>query len=280
MNHTKIEWTDTTWNPLRGCSRISEGCRNCYAETTAHRYNGPGLPYEGLTVLGNDGRPRWTGEVRMIWEHLNDPLKWKTPRMIFVNSMSDLFHENVDKELIDRVLWVAKQCPQHIFQVLTKRPERMKKHMDHFVQYDGVLSNLWLGVSVENQDTANERIPILLDTPAAVRWISAEPLLGLIDLTNISANGEQWDALDRREASDADLEGGCNGALDWVVVGGESGANARPMDPAWVRSLRDQCVAADVPFFFKQWGGRRKKAAGRTFDGITWDEYPKKGNNQ
>lgn len=252
---SKIEWTDATWNPVRGCSRVSEGCRNCYAEKVAHRFSGPGLPYEGLTVMGNDG-PRWNGEIKFIWEHLEDPLKWKEPRRIFVNSMSDLFHENLSREHIDRVLWVVKQCPQHIFQVLTKRPARMKEHMANFVTYDGLMPNLWLGVSVEDQKTADERIPILLETQTAVRWISAEPLLGPVSLTP----GLVDYLTGIKPEHDSSCMGDCENCpvqaqtehLDWVVVGGESGYNSRPMNEEWAKEIMDQCKAAGVPFFMKQ----------------------------
>jgi protein gp37 len=276
MNNTKIEWTDTTWNPIRGCSRVSEGCRNCYAEKIAYRFSGFGQPYEGLARITN-GHPQWTGKVQIVENHLLDPLKWKKPKRIFVNSMSDLFHENVPDEWLDRIFAVMALCPQHTFQVLTKRPERMLEYFRSFYQRDAEvrgfatcvwvaenvpkpeqdwierliiripqgLPNVWLGVSVENQRTADERIPPLLQTPAAVRFISAEPLLGPVDLERggfsllqpvISSSGVRWPG------------------LNWVIVGGESGLGARPMHPDWVRKLRDQCRAAKVPFFFKQWG--------------------------
>jgi len=267
--NTGIEWTDATWNPIRGCSRVSEGCRNCYAEKVAYRFSGTGRPYEGLVRVNAAGerKPEWNGQVRFIEKHLLDPLKWggqvkeewgvlggemrERPRRIFVNSMSDLFHENVPDEWIDRIFAVMALCPQHIFQVLTKQPERMRKYllgksdknhraavwmaMASFDEGLGMpcpewpLPNVWLGVSVEDQDVLNKRVWTLLKTPAAVRFLSAEPLLGPLDL-----NAGRY--------------------LDWVIVGGESGPGARPMHPDWVRSLRDQCHAAGVPFFFKQWG--------------------------
>lgn len=339
---TKIEWTDATWNPIRGCSRISEGCRNCYAEAVAARFSKPGQPYEGLAVMGQNG-PRWTGKVALVEKHLHDPLRWKKPKRIFVNSMSDLFHESVPDEWIELIFAVMALAPQHTFQVLTKRPERMAQwvtregrwplsntgnHMATFykaledfgVNLKGIhfnddfrwpLKNVWLGVSVEDQATADERIPLLLKTPCAVRFVSAEPLLGHVSLINISASGEQWDALDRVEAKEAGVEGACAATLDWVIVGGESGHGARPMHPDWAASLRDQCRVADVPFFFKQWGewmpfstadgnqitpfgeygvspesrGSRtfyrnfiktgKKRAGRLLDGREWNQFPK-----
>jgi protein gp37 len=327
-----ITWTDATWNPIRGCSRVSAGCRNCYAERTASRFSGPGQPYEGLVRIAN-GHPQWTGEVRVMEERMLDPLRWRRPRRIFVNSMSDLFHENVADETIDRIFAVMALAPQHAFQVLTKRPARMLAYLDDerrlaiadaagdwdaldpqdekllaraiarhddprrdrngYIHLDWPLKNVWLGVSVENQAAADERIPLLLQTPAAVRWISAEPLLGSIDLTHIDYrwqlrelheklslwNGEtaeQAKASAAEAVPDGDLSGGDGNpflnvttgewfdgwdggddgkSLDWVVVGGESGPGARPMHPDWARSLRDQCVAAGVAFHFKQWGG-------------------------
>ena len=304
---TKIQWTDATWNPLRGCSRVSDGCRNCYAESVAHRFSGPGMPYEGLTRIVN-GRPTWTGEVRMIPELLDQPLRWRKPRRIFVNSMSDLFHENVPDEFIYRVLMTIAHADRHAFQILTKRPERMRKIMQEWGNMIGEPPrNAWLGVSVENQAAADERIPLLLDTPAAVRWLSAEPLLEATDVS-------RW--LRPRQRPNADGYGGdCSPGwttdftvLDWIVAGGESGPHARPTHPEWMRSLRDQCKAAGVRFFFKQWGewipgsqtsdtgnqtalvgacqhGHRwdngthswrigKKAAGRRLDGVPHDEYP------
>lgn len=250
MGKTKIEWTHgfegrpgATWNPVRGCSLVSAGCTNCYAMRQAHRQkNGA---YKGLTRLGANG-PVWTGDVRVVPEMMDYPLRLRKPHMIFVNSMSDLFHESLSDESIDRIFAVMGNCSEergHVFQVLTKRPARMLEYMNTRAReaWNGPRmnrssfppNNIWLGVSVENQETADERISLLMETPAAVRWISAEPLLGLIDLESVPT---------------------MEGSIDWVVVGGESGPNARPMHPDWARSLRDQCVAAGVPFFFKQWG--------------------------
>lgn len=299
---TGIEWTDATWNPIRGCSRVSEGCRNCYAETVAGRFSGPGLPYEELIAKGG----QWNGNITLVPKMLDQPLRWRRPRRIFVNSMSDLFHENVPFHFIDEVFYKMRAAHWHTFQVLTKRPQRMiewadssyNRHTDILGGWDGKnpLPNVWLGVSVEDQKTADERIPLLLQTPAAVRWISAEPLLGPIDLwaAGMKLNGK----LDRQS--------GERRFIDWVVVGGESGKNARPMHPDWARSLRDQCKTAGVPFLFKQWGewleGEMpawpetadyksvngtgyydgdlwmdrigKKKAGRLLDGVLHDEYP------
>lgn len=268
---TGIEWTDATWNPIRGCSRVSEGCRNCYAETVANRFKGDGQPYEGLIAKGG----QWNGTIKFVPEMLDQPLRWRRPRRIFVNSMSDLFHENVPDEVIDEVFGVMSMARQHTFQVLTKRPERMRDYLlrwkpspptDGYITRDGVphgdngkapvfhlnrwpLPNVWLGVSVEDQKAADERIPVLLQTPAAVRWISAEPLLGPVNPFKSCCD---WHGK-TTAAERAHIPLGRR-LLDWVVVGGESGPHARPMHPAWARSLRDQCSAAGVPFLFKQWG--------------------------
>jgi len=247
---TNIEWTDETWNPVRGCSRVSAGCENCYAERTAIRMAGPGGHYEGLARKVN-GHPVWTGEVRCLPELLDRPLRWRKPRRVFVNSMSDLFHEKVPDEFIDRVFDVMERCPQHIFQVLTKRPVRMWKYLSEAVPVRPEawpLPNVWLGVSVEDQATADERIPVLLDTPAAVRWVSAEPLLVPVDMARWLRHGApvypSKHAYRRRER------------LDWVVTGGESGPGARPCDVAWIRSIVEQCRAAAIPVFVKQLGAR------------------------
>lgn len=288
---TKIQWTDATWNPLRGCSRVSDGCRNCYAETVANRFSGPGMPYEGLTRIVN-GHPAWTGEVRMIPELLDQPLRWTRPRRIFVNSMSDLFHENVPDYFIDRVfgvMWACHVCDkQHVFQILTKRAKRMRDYMmqdrraqwaraaafvaggydpdgmfDDIANLQGPHPRIWLGVSAENQATADERIPLLLETPAAIRWISAEPLLGAIDLwpsaylpcPNVDDCIMDPDTGAYECCRQCDYTGVSNEiGIDWVVAGGESGPHARPSHPAWFRTLRDQCNDAGVPFLFKQWG--------------------------
>jgi protein gp37 len=297
---TKIEWTDETWNPIRGCSRVSEGCRNCYAEKVAYRFSGPGQPYEGLVQVAKFDHsipgievkterrlPLWNGSIKFVEEHLLDPLRWKKPRRIFVNSMSDLFHENVTDEMRDRIFAVMALCPQHTFQVLTKRPKRMLAYcsemqscwvlrLSHAINTSAQmcdaadapnrpmtgwpLRNVWLGVSVEDQKAANERIPLLLQTPAAVRFISAEPLLGPTDLFKVPRPDVpyfQWrgetGAIGPKNEPD-DYVYWMKRLLHWVICGGESGPGARPMHPDWARSLRDQCVAAGVPFFFKQWG--------------------------
>lgn len=247
---TKIEWTDATWNPVRGCSRVSEGCRNCYAEKVAARFSGTGQAYEGLAeyrIIGK-GTPQerteshWTGKLELIKEKLGEPLRWKKPLRVFVNSMSDLFHEKVSVGWLDDIFRIMARCPQHTFQILTKRPGRMRDYMERWKPVEQVLANVWLGTSVEDQKTADERIPLLLQTPAALRWISAEPLLGDIQLP------EEAFVCPANEPHPI-----CP-CLDWVVVGGESGPGARPMDVEWARSIVAQCEERSVPVFVKQLG--------------------------
>lgn len=287
---TGIEWCDATWNPLRGCSRKSEGCRHCYAEKVAARFSGPGQPYEGLAKIVPrrqyemiNGEPtgnfrtvneaRWTGVVRAVPEHLEDPLGWRRPRRIFVNSMSDLFHEAVEDHLIDWVFAVMLLAPHHTFMVLTKRDERMRKYFEADDLYERILARasalrdkrpelnqigisnpatsparwIQLGVSVENQETADERIPNLLATPAAMRYLSVEPMLGPVNLTCIGEwRGEPLSALD-------EIVGHVNRPrVDGVIAGCESGPGARPCDVDWLRSLRDQCASTGTAFFLKQ----------------------------
>lgn len=300
---TGIEWTDATWNPLAGCSLVSPGCTNCYAMGHAARLlDKPGSHYEGTTkrVIG---KAVWTGKIGKAPDHIMaQPLRWKRPRMVFVNSMSDLFHEDVPDEWIDEVFAVMALCPQHTFQILTKRPERMREYtndpntisriydlvcdmvllgeasviliapeIDETKAPPGTrvhlgkwpLPNVWLGVSVEDQRRANERIRYLLNTPAAVRFLSMEPLVGAVDLNQLTGVAVKdpdkvplvaetclYNVLDRP----AILPAHDTAKIDWVIVGGESGHDARPMHPDWVRYTRDQCVTAGVPFFFKQWG--------------------------
>jgi len=273
---SKIEWTDATWNPIRGCSRVSPGCDNCYAIREAARHAGTHrttykeqlpprpAPYAGF-VKKKNGRMDWTGRVELIHEKLKEPLRWRHPRRIFVNSMSDLFQERVSDEWIDTIFGIMAARPCHTFQVLTKRAVGMRRwFLERGVEqpiaaaeaasgkvgdgFDSLsfgaggpwpLPNVWIGVSVEDQERADERIPLLLETPAAVRFVSAEPLLGPIDF---GAWLYKFTNQQRR--------------LDWVIAGGESGPGARPCDIAWVRSIRDQCQAAGVACFVKQLGTR------------------------
>lgn len=293
---SKIEWTDATWNPITGCTMVSAGCTNCYAMGLAatrlrHHPSRAGLTRE----VG--GRAVWTGEVRLNDQWMQQPLQWKRPRMILVCAHGDLFHESVPEIWIDQVFAVMALAPQHTFQVLTKRPERMlgyflnaphqrwmkvmeslwKDRIASTVDRYGALPNVWLGTSVENQATADERIGPLLATPAAVRFVSAEPLLGAVRLDRVrptaSPNRKTLNAL-----GGSRMHTGMRTGIDWVIVGGESGKNARPMQPDWARSLRDQCESEKVAFFFKQWGEWRfgKKAAGRQLDGREWSQMPRK----
>lgn len=263
---TEIEWTDATWNPITGCSVVSSGCKHCYAMKLAgtrlkHHYS-----RKGLTIDTKNG-PVWTGEVRFNEQWLDQPLRWNKPHMIFVCAHGDLFHESVPDEWIDRILTVTAHAPQHIFQILTKRPERMRDVMQRWTDMNGrPQRNLWLGVSVENQETADERIPLLLQTPAAIRWISAEPLLG-----HVSFRWAVWHDYSRRESGFVHNHLDGTHGIDWVVVGGESGQNARPMRPDWARALRDQCAEANVPFFFKQWGEWLPFNTGHSGRVATWN---------
>ena len=240
---TKIAWTDEVWNPTVGCSRVSVGCEHCYAERMAAR--GMTEAHRGLTKDGH-----WTGEVRCLPERLEIPLHWRKPRRVFVDSMSDLFHPAVPDEFIDRVFWVMRFAPKHTFQVLTKRPGRMSVYTPQWVrEFPGKppprwpLPNVWLGTTAENQATADDRIPHLLQTPAAVRFLSLEPLLGLIEELDSwfmakDTCGPEWP----------------NNGIHWVIVGGESGPGARPCDVQWIRSVVQQCQTAEVPVFIKQLG--------------------------
>lgn len=300
-DHSKIEWTDATWNPITGCSVVSAGCKHCYAMRLAGTRMRNHPSRAGLTQDSKAG-PVWTGEVRFNEEWLDQPLRWCRPRRIFVCAHGDLFHNVVPDSWIDQVFQVMASTQRHVFQVLTKRAQRMRDYLSsrgfHPLS-DSVwtmtpewrggeckpaatrrpLPNVWLGVSAENQEAADERIPLLLQTPAAVRWVSAEPLLGRVNFAEHALHGGP-------------------GQVDWVVVGGESGPHARPSHPDWFRSLRDQCAAAGVPFLFKQWGDwvsvseqpgegphhtfadgatvRRigKEAAGRLLDGVLHESFP------
>jgi len=259
-NKTAIEWSDSSWNPVSGCTKVSPGCDHCYAEKVAQRFAG--------TVAYPDGF-----DVTLWPDRLDQPLRWTRPRKIFVNSMGDLFHDEVPEDFVAQVFAVMAAAPRHTFQLLTKRHARMRSLVssqdfrekvnsiamcdyDHDTRGQWPLSNLWLGVSAENQTWADIRIPVLVDTPAAVRFVSAEPLIGPI--TDIHAE-----------------------TLDWVIVGGESGPGSRPMHVDWARALWQQCAVPRTPFLFKQWGshdehGQRmnKHETGRLLDGRTWDGYP------
>ena len=235
---TKIEWTECSWNPITGCTKISDGCAHCYAATLTRR----------LVAMHN---PRYKNGFNVtVHEDLIElPKKWKAPRKIFVNSMSDIFHESVPDDIILRIFATMNACPQHIFQVLTKRPERLAQLNDRI----NWTPNIWMGVTIENNKYLY-RADLLRKCNAKLRFISAEPLVG--------------------EINDINLE-----QIDWLIVGGESGSQARPMDASWVRALRDKAQTEKVAFFFKQWGGTVKKKTGRVLDGQTYDEYPQKSNN-
>ncbi|MCP3163542.1 DUF5131 family protein [Myxococcus qinghaiensis] len=233
-----IEWTDATWNPVRGCKKLSPGCKHCYAETFAERFRGvPGHPYE----QGFD--------LRLVPEKLAEPLRWKSPKTVFVNSMSDLFLDGIPEDYVVAVARVMELAPWHTFQVLTKRSERMRKMLNGCLSFAAQLPNVWWGVSVEDRRYGLPRVSHLSSSNAGTRFLSIEPLLE--DLGEVSLEG-----------------------IDWVIVGGESGAGARPMHRDWVVSLRDQCLRARVPFFFKQWGGVQKSRTGRVLDGRTYDAIP------
>ncbi|WP_017851984.1 DUF5131 family protein [Leptospira interrogans serovar Szwajizak] len=241
MNQTTIEWTDLTWNPTTGCTKVSAGCKNCYAETLTKRFE---------KLWGN------FSHVRLHPNRLSFPLKFKGKR-IFVDSMSDLFHKDVPFEFIDQVHSVIGECPENIFQILTKRIERAK---EYYASRKGLsLENVWIGTSIENQSVVEDRLRHLIHIPAKVRFLSCEPLLEEID---ISIYLNAWGYID------------CF-PIDWVIAGGESGPKTRPVQAEWIRFLRDQCKNAKVPFFFKQWGGRNKKETGRELDGKIWNEFPK-----
>jgi len=236
--NSKIEWTDATWNPVRGCTKISPGCAHCYAETFAERFRGvPGHPYE----QGFD--------LRLVPEKLTEPISWSKQRMVFVNSMSDLFHKDVPDAYIELVARVMSAADWHIYQVLTKRSERMLDLLTTKLRFAAEMPHIWWGVSVENRRHGLPRIQQLRDAKPAMAFLSIEPLLEGLGTLNLFG-------------------------IDWVIVGGESGPGARPMLPEWVVSIRKQCERAKVPFFFKQWGGVKKSATGRELDGRTYDDYP------
>lgn len=248
---TRIEWTDATWNPVVGCREVSPGCAHCYAARVAHR--GMTDTHKGLTTRGPAGI-RWRGRARVLPERLSEPLHWRKPRRVFVCSMSDLFHEDVPAMFIGNIFDVCSRAPQHVFQILTKRPERMKAVIGNAPPPP----NVWLGVSCEDQQRADERIPLLLETPAAVRFVSCEPLLGPVSLTKIRIASQNFDlnALTGLSVHNyEERDGWSNGtSLDWVIVGGESGPGARPCDVGWIRGIVRQCESMEVPVFVKQLG--------------------------
>lgn len=251
MSESQIEWTDSTWNPVAGCSIVSAGCTNCYAMTMARRLDAMGLEkYKELTRQSGK-RTVWTGKVKEDPTSLNSPYRWKKPRKVFVNSMSDLFHENVSTVFIDKVWSVMADTPRHQYQILTKRPERMLQYLSDKT----VLPNVWLGTSVENKE-AKQRVELLRKVPATIRFISFEPLIGPVGALQLRG-------------------------IDWAIVGGESGHLARPVRKEWIAEIHAQCVKQKTAFFFKQWGAwgadnkkRSKKANGRIYLGKTWDEMP------
>lgn len=253
MAETQIEWADATWNPVAGCSIISAGCTNCYAMKMARRLQAMGMEkYKGLTRKSGK-RTIWTGIVREDHAALNVPLRWRKPKKIFVNSMSDLFHEDVSESFITKVWDVMRATPHHHYQILTKRPERMAKVLSEFIR--DVLPNVWLGTSIENADAA-QRADALRAVPAAIRFISFEPLIGSVGTMDLSS-------------------------IHWAIVGGESGHGARKVEEAWIDEIYDLCVQHGTTFFFKQWGAwgkdntrRSKKANGREYRGRVWDDMP------
>jgi protein gp37 len=244
---SEIEWTDATWNPIAGCTMISPGCTNCYAMRMAARLQAIGHPAYADVTRKSGNRAVWTGRINISEKALAAPLKWRAPKKVFVNSMSDLFQDGVPFELVIKVWEVMASAHWHIFQILTKRPDNMLR-----VVKDAklpTLSNVWLGTSVESAKF-NSRVSLLRRAPAAVRFVSFEPLVGPVGRINLTG-------------------------IHWAIVGGESGPGARPMEADWVEELRVQCKKQAVAFFFKQWGGTNKKAAGRTYRGRTWDNFPK-----
>jgi len=243
---SSIEWTDVTWNPVAGCLVITPGCTNCYAMRMAARLEAMGVAkYEGLTRKSGE-RYVWTGKVRLDESSLDAPLKWRKPRKVFVNSMSDLFHPDVPAEFVAKVWSVMERTPQHTYQILTKRPERMREVITSL----GLarLEHVWLGTSVEDAAVLS-RLDDLRATPAVVRFVSFEPLIGSVAVANLDN-------------------------IHWAIVGGESGPRARPMNEEWVDEIRRNCLTAGTAFFFKQWGGKNKKAAGRILHGQEWNELP------
>lgn len=253
MAESQIEWTDATWNPVAGCTIVSAGCTHCYAMNMARRLEAMGVEKYASLTRKSGRRIIWTGKIKQDEACLQVPYRWKKPRKVFVNSMSDLFHEGVTGEFVDKVWQVMKDTPRHQYQILTKRPERMLEYVNK--RHRTVLPNVWLGTSVENEDT-KDRILQLQKTRAAIRFISFEPLIGPVGSLKLRG-------------------------IDWAIVGGESGALARPIKEEWIAEIHNQCKKTNTAFFFKQWGTwgkdnkkRSKKANGREYLGRTWDEMP------
>ncbi len=243
---SRIEWTETTWNPVTGCTRVSAGCDNCYAARMSYRLEVMGTKaYAGLTSVNRRGERHFNGVIKCHTDRLATPRRWRRPRVVFVNSMSDLFHKDVPLPFIKRVFAVMNECPEHTFQVLTKRPEIAASYASQLNWSE----NIWIGTSVETMMVSHRIRDLRRIKAAAVLFLSLEPLLG---------------PLPRLALTD----------IGWVIVGGESGPHARPMEAKWVYQIRDRCVAQQVPFFFKQWGGTDKKATGRVLEGETWDQMP------
>ncbi len=247
MADTSIEWTDATWNPVAGCSLVSSGCSNCYAMRMAARLEAMGVEkYVGLTRKSGDRRV-WTGKVYLDESALTIPTKWRSPKKIFVNSMSDLFHEDVHADFIERIWRTMARSPRHTFQILTKRPERMASVLNDTRRFE-VLSNVWLGVSVEDSKVI-DRLDSLRRAPAKIRFVSFEPLIGSVKAADLSR-------------------------INWAIVGGESGPRARMMNEKWINEIYELCKESHTAFFFKQWGGKNKKLAGRSYQGRLWDALP------
>lgn len=269
---TSIEWTDRTWNPTTGCDKVSPGCAHCYAATIANRLwptTYPKVPDDGFDIPGavNQLRTREFTDIQTHDRRLGEPQRWKQPQRVFVNSMSDLFHEAVPDAFVAEVWRTMHTIRRHTYQILTKRAPRMAALVPRLVETFGVLPNVWLGTSIENQRFADERIPLLLQTPAAVRFISAEPLLGPVNLMAFCDHGDIWPEGHRPERG-----------LDWVIIGGESGSRARPMDLAWMRDIIQQCHAAGVPVFVKQLGSNCREPSPNGDPGlIHWVTHDRKG---
>jgi len=274
---TKIEWTEKTWNPVGGCTRASSGCDHCYAAEMSLRLEGMALAkqakgeavpaslakYIGVSGRTKQGVAAFNGKINLDWEALNEPLKWRKPMMVFPFSMSDAFHRSIPDEFLNAVFGVIAKTPHITYQVLTKRPDRALEYQREYWP-EGLPANVWLMTSTENQETYDERVPYLVQVKAAVRGLSMEPLLGHVELGLL---GTLPNTISNRYALLRDK-------LHWIVLGGESGRRARPMKPEWARSVRDECIEADVAYFFKQWGGTNKKATGRLLDGREWSQYP------